>query len=179
MQVFDLFATKMLNLGIFTRQSQKVIVLFEIATLEFMKFQSFSQQKKLSSKNGFLREFRWEFERKFFIFEISIMESVKMQSFIQNKKMLLCGPKMTYFGTFRQKFEKKTIFIFGISTFEFADTQSFILKEKRTSFWLKLPYLGIFELEFEKTIVITESSTLEFMQNNLLTNILKRRVHFS
>ena len=53
------------------------------------------------------------------------MESVKMQSFIQNKKMLLCGPKMTYFGTFRQKFEKKnkTIFIFGISTFEFANTQ--------------------------------------------------------
>ena len=139
MQVFDLFATKMLNLGIFTRQSQKVIVLFEIATLEFMKFQSFSQQKKLSSKNGFLREFRWEFERKFFIFEISIMESVKMQSFIQNKKMLLCGPKMTYFGTFRQKFEKKkkTIFIFGISTFEFANTQ-------KKKFLIKIALFGYF-----------------------------------
>ena len=55
----------------------------------------------------------------------------------------------------------------------------FHVKEKKTSFGLKLPYLGIFELEFEKTIVITESSTLEFMQNKLLTNILKRRVHFS
>ena len=175
MQVFDLFATKMLNLGIFTRQSQKVIVLFEIATLEFMKFQSFSQQKKLSSKNGFLREFRWEFERKFFIFEISIMESVKMQSFIQNKKMLLCGPKMTYFGAFRQKFEKKT------KQFSYlASVPSNLPIRKKKSFWLKLPYLGIFELEFEKTgIVITESSTLEFMQNKLLTNILKRKVPFS
>ena len=144
MQVFDLFVTKMLNLGIFTRQFQKVIVLFEIATLEFMKFQSFSQQKKLSSKNSFLREFRWEFERKIFIFEISIMESVKMQSFMQNKKMLLCGPKMTYFGTFRQNFEKKNNFHIWHQYLRICRYAKFHLKRKKNKFLIKIALFGYF-----------------------------------
>ena len=108
------------------------------------------------------------------------MESVKMQSFIQNKKMLLCGPKMTYFGTFRQKFEKKqNNFHIWHQYLRICQYAKFHVKEKKTNFLVKIALFGYFELEFEKTIVITESSTLEFMQNKLLTNILKRRVHFS
>ena len=93
MQVFDLFVTKMLNLGIFTRQFQKVIVLFEIATLEFMKFQSFSQQKKLSSKTVFYVNLDESLKEKFSYLKLASWNLSKCKVSYKTKKCCYADQK--------------------------------------------------------------------------------------
>ena len=56
------FGPKLPYLGIFGLEFEKAIFMFEITTLEFVKFQSFIQNKKrLGSKHVTLGKFRREF----------------------------------------------------------------------------------------------------------------------
>ena len=69
-----------LFLGLKKKIVIKNILIFEIATLGFVKFQSFNQDKnrfKLDSKNPFLGKFRIEFENIIVIFEISTFQFIR------------------------------------------------------------------------------------------------------
>ena len=88
-QKFLIFVAKTPYLGIFRRQFWKFTAIFEITALEFVKFQSFIQNRnnvKLGFEKVFLGKFRREFEKKISIFEISTFEFVKMQSVTLKEK---------------------------------------------------------------------------------------------
>ena len=74
-------------LGIFGMELQKTIVIFEIISLEFVKVQSFIQQKnlKFGTKNALFGQFRPEFE--FFVFEINALKFSKCKVSFKTKEL--------------------------------------------------------------------------------------------
>ena len=71
------FLKKMLYLGIFGLEFERIIVIFEISALEFSLLQSLVQKKKslnLGPKMPDLRYFGLEFENTFFILEFVLFQ---------------------------------------------------------------------------------------------------------
>ena len=96
----------------------------------FSKMQSFMQNKKTSksdTKNAFYSGiFEMQFWKTIVIFEINTLQFFKMHGLLQKLKSLNLGPKMSYLGIFRLKFEKKSYCIFEISNFELVKMQKFV-----------------------------------------------------
>ena len=60
-------------------------------------------------------------------------------------KILKLGPKVSYLGILKLKFEK-TIFIFEISTIDLVKMLRFVEKKKFSNLGPRMLYLGIFRL---------------------------------
>ena len=87
-------------LGIFEMQFWKVIVIFEISTLEFVKMQSLIN---LGPKMSYLRISQLELEKTIIILEVCILEFFEMQKLVKIKETSNLVPKIRIFG---RNFEK-------------------------------------------------------------------------
>ena len=132
----------------------KTIIKFLISTLEFVKTQSFIQNKKkiLRSKNALLGQ------------KFSLLH------FRARIRILKFGTKSALFGCFRCYFEKLLSYLKSARSISLI--AKFGAKKKKKSFNLgqKMPDLSILGLEFEHIILIFQIGTFEFVS---LQNFVK------
>ena len=160
-------------LDIFGLEFQKTIVIFEVSTLEFVKFQNFVKKWKCLNFGMKMPKFGTKYTL-FGYFCARILKNIchiwyqHPQTSVTAK--LLEKMKRPTFGTKNTLFRH---FITGILKYychiwnqhpRICLIAKFWGKTKMPKFWIKNAFLGIFGLEFQKTIVIFEISTLEFVR---------------